>query len=77
MTAEQDTAAAVTIRQNLIMAQAMLKKATADLEEAIAAATQNNMNGAIGASLNIPADLDTARSLVDAAMTLNRYRSRP
>lgn len=74
---ETNTAVAVTIRQNLCMAQKMLQKASDDLAHAITAASEDNMNGAIGASTNVPADLDTARSLVDAAMTLNRYRSRP
>lgn len=65
-----------TIRQNLLMAQEMIAKAGRDVAEAVAAASEGNMDGAIGASINTPADLDTARSLVDAAMTLNRYRRR-
>lgn len=69
-------ATADTIRQNLLMAQEMLAKAQMDIAEAVKAANAGNMDGAIGASLNTPADLDTARSLVDAAMTLNRYRRR-
>jgi hypothetical protein len=62
------------IRANLQVVYNSLFKASQEIAEAISAINKGNQNRAIGAMLEVPDRLDTAKTFCDAIMRIHRNR---